>query len=162
MEPLPHGDGGGFGDGLAGPSGDANTRATGARPERHDGGMSATSEHAYGPPPKGGFYAYRPIVVPVDLDTLDGPLEGVVTLPSYIDTSARVSYDLADHRDREILYRIVILEAWKEDDFAVWLNRDALLVLWPDIQLPGPVRAKWENCHPVLVRYGAGVGVPRP
>ncbi|MDQ1506470.1 MAG: hypothetical protein QOD57_4197, partial [Actinomycetota bacterium] len=51
--------------------------------------MSTTSEYAYGPPPTGGFYAYRPIAVAADLDALHGPLDGVVQLPSQIDTSAR-------------------------------------------------------------------------
>jgi hypothetical protein len=129
---------------------------------RHDGGMSTTSGYAYGPPPPGGFYAYRPIVVPADLDSLRGPLEGVVRIPSHIDTSARAWYDLADEGDREMLYRIVILEAWKDEDFAVWLNRDALVELWPCIHLPRPVRAKWEAHHPVLAARGAGPGVPRP
>jgi hypothetical protein len=85
-----------------------------------------------------------------------------VRIPTHIDTSARAWYDLADARDREMLYRIVILEAWKDEDFAAWLNRDALVDLWPSIHLPRPVRAKWEGCHPVLAARGAGPGVPQP
>jgi hypothetical protein len=124
--------------------------------------VSTSSRFAYGPPPPGGFYAYRPIVVPADLDGLRGPLEGVVRLPSHIDTSARAWYDLGDDSDREMLYRIVILEAWRDDDFAAWLNRDALVELWPTLHLPRPVRAMWEAAHPVLAARGAGHGVPRP
>lgn len=112
--------------------------------------MSKTSEEAYGPPPEGGFYAYRPIAVPVDLDALQGPVEGVVQIPSHIDTSARGWYDLADPRGREMLYRIVILEAWRDEDFAALLNRDALIELWPTIHLPRPVRTRWEEHHPAL------------
>ena len=110
--------------------------------------MTTTSEFAYGPPPAGGFYAFQPVVVPVDLDTLQGPLEGVVRLPSHIDTSARARYDLADPRRREMLYAVVILEAWKDEDFAAWLNRDALIDSWPRLSLPRPVRAKWEALSP--------------
>lgn len=117
--------------------------------------MSRSSEFVYGPPPPGGFYAYRPIVVTDDLDALRGPLEGVVQLPSHIDTSARAWYDLADEWDREMVYRIVILEAWEEEDFAAWLNRDALVELWPKLRLPRPVRARWEARHPPLARAGA-------
>jgi hypothetical protein len=124
--------------------------------------MSTTSEDAYGPPPAGGFYAYRPIVVPADLDALHGPLEGVVRLPSHIDTSARAWYDLADVRRREMLYAVVILEAWREEDFAAWLNRDALIEWWPRLHLPRPVRARWEERHRALAGCGAGPGVPRP
>ena len=123
--------------------------------------MSTSSEFAYGPPPPGGFYAFRPIVVPADLDALQGPLEGVVQLPSHIDASARASYDLADKWDREMVYRIVILESFRDEDFAAWLNRDALVKLWPKIHLPRPVRAKWEALHPVLAARGAGPGVPQ-
>jgi hypothetical protein len=112
--------------------------------------VSTSPQFTYGPPPPGGFYAYRPIVVPADLDALRGPLEGAVQLPSHIDTSVRASYDLADQWDREMLYRIVILEAWREEDFAAWLNRDALVELWPTLHLPRPVRAKWEARHPLL------------
>jgi hypothetical protein len=112
--------------------------------------VSTTPEFAYGPPPPGGFYDFRPIVVPEDLESLRGPLEGVVQLPSDIDTSARAWFDLSDEWDREMLYRIVILEAWREEDFAAWLNRGALVELWPKLRLPRPVRAKWEARHPVL------------
>jgi hypothetical protein len=124
--------------------------------------VSTTEELPYGPPPPGGFYAFRPIVVPADLDALQGPLSGVVHLPSHIDTSARASYDLADVRRRAMLYAVVILEAWRDEDFAAWLNRDALIELWPDLQLPRPVRARWEAIHPVLAARRAEAGLPAP
>jgi hypothetical protein len=124
--------------------------------------VSTTSEYAYGPPPTGGFYAYRPIAVAADLDALHGPLDGVVQLPSQIDTSARAWYDLADLRRREMLYAVVILEAWREEDFAAWLNRDALIESWPRLSLPRPVRAKWEAQHPVLAARRVEADVPTP
>lgn len=129
---------------------------------RHDGGVTTTSEFAYGPPPAGGFYAYRSVVVPAQLDTLQGPLEGVVKLPSHIDTSARACYDLADPRRREMLYAVVILEAWRDEDFAAWLNRDALIDSWPRLSLPRPVRAKWEARHPILAARRVEAGDPAP
>lgn len=49
-----------------------------------------------------------------------------------------------------MLYAVVILEAWEDGDFATWLNRDALIESWPRLSLPRPVRAKWEEHHPVL------------
>jgi hypothetical protein len=61
-----------------------------------------------------------------------------------------------------MLYAVVILEAWRQEDFAVWLNRDALIELWPDLQLPRPVRARWEGKHPVLVARRAEAGLPAP
>lgn len=100
--------------------------------------------------------------MPDDLDALQGPLEGIVQLPSHIDTSARSWYDLADRHRREMLYAVVILEAWRDEDFTAWLNRDALIEAWPRLYLPRPVRAAWEACHPVLAARGAGPEVPRP
>jgi len=124
--------------------------------------VSKTPEFAYGPPPAGGFYAYRPIEVPTDLDALRGPLEGVVRIPSHIDTSSRAWYDLAEPRRREVLYAVFILQAWKDEDFAAWLNRDALIDCWPRLRLPRPVRAKWEAHHPVLAARRVQTGVPAP
>jgi hypothetical protein len=124
--------------------------------------VSTSEELPYGPPPPGGFYAFRPIVVPAALDALQGPLSGVVRLPSHIDTSARAWYDLADVRRRGMLYAVVILDGWRDEDFAAWLNRNALIELWPDLQLPRPVRARWEAKHPVLDARRAGAGHPAP
>jgi hypothetical protein len=102
------------------------------------------------------------MAVPADLDALHGPLEGVVRLPSHIDTSARAWYDLADADRWEMLYAVVILEAWREEDFAAWLNRDALIEAWLRLSLPRPVRAKWEEQHPVLAARRVEADVPAP
>ena len=61
-----------------------------------------------------------------------------------------------------MLYAVVILDAWRDEDFAAWLNRDALIELWPDLQLPRPVRTRWEAKHPVLDARRAGAGHPAP
>lgn len=122
--------------------------------------MSTTSEFAYGRPPPGGFYAHRRIAVPADLDRLRGPLVGRVRLPLHLDGSARSTYDLGDPRRRAMLYEVVILEGWREEDFAAWLNRDALIEAWPRLYLPRPVRAAWEARHPALAARGAGPDVP--
>ena len=131
------------------------------RPILHDGVVSATPVSEFGP--RGGWYApYRTIHVVSDLDALRGPVEGKVRLPLHLDASARAAYDLADVRRRSLLYEVVILEAWKDEDFAAWLNRDALVEAWPTLYLPRPVRAAWEARHPVLAARGAGPDVPRP
>jgi hypothetical protein len=127
----------------------------------HDGGVSATPVSEFGP--RGGWYApYRTIHVVSDLDMLSGPLEGKVRLPLHLDASARATYDVGDVRRRSLLYEVVILEAWKDEDFAAWLNRDALIDAWPTLYLPRQVRAAWEARHPVLAARGAGPDVPRP
>lgn len=128
--------------------------------QQYHGGVSTIPVSEFGP--RGGFYAYRPIVVPADLDALRGPLEGVVRLPSHIDTSVRARYDLADPQGRRMLYAVVILEAWRDEDFAAWLNRDALIDCWSRLSLPRPVRAKWEEQHPVLAASRVEAGVLAP
>ncbi len=127
----------------------------------HDGVVSATPVSEFGP--RGGWYApYRTIHVAANLDALRGPLEGSVRLPLHLDASARATFFLGDVRRRSLLYEVVILEAWKDEDFAAWLNRDALIEAWPMLYLPRPVRAAWEAHHPVLAARGAGPDVPRP
>ena len=83
-------------------------------------------------------------------------------LPLRLDGSARATYDLSDPRRRALLYEIVIVEAEQDEDFAAWLNRDALIEAWPRLYLPRPVREAWETRHPVLAARGAGPDVPRP
>ena len=61
-----------------------------------------------------------------------------------------------------MLYAVVILEAWREEDFAAWLNRDALIESWPRLSRPRPVRAKWEEQHPVLAARRVEADVPAP
>lgn len=90
-----------------------------------------------------------------------GPVTGEVQLPLHLDGSTPATYDLSDPRRRGLLYEVVILEG-REEDFATWLNRDALIEAWPQLYLPRPVRAAWEARHPVLAARGAGPDVPRP
>lgn len=121
--------------------------------------MSTTPVSEFGP--RGGWYApYRTIHVPADLDALRGPIRGQVQLPLRLDGSARATYDLSDPRRRALLYEVVVVEAEREEDFAAWLNRDALVEAWPRLYLPRPVRAAWEARHPDLAARGAEPDVP--
>lgn len=122
--------------------------------------MSATPVSEFGP--RGGWYAYRSIPVPADLDALRGPLVGRVQLPLHVDGSARSTYDLSDPRRRASMYQVVIVEAWRDEDFAAWLDRDTLIAAWPRLRLPRPVRAAWEARHPILAARVAGPDPPRP
>lgn len=98
--------------------------------------------------------------MPADLEALRGPTIGKVQLPLHLDGSARATYDLGDPHRRALLYEVVIVEAEKDEDFATWLNRDALIEAWPRLYLPRPVRAAWETRHSVLAARGAGPDVP--
>lgn len=106
--------------------------------------------------------ASRPVVVVQDLHELHGPLDGKHRLPLRLDASARPLYDFADPQRRDLAYRTVLMEACSVSDLTDWLDRKALLTMWPELYLPKNVRAAWENRHPELVRLGAGPHVPSP
>jgi hypothetical protein len=110
----------------------------------------STMPQAYPPPVPGGGYALRTVVVVDDLDELRGPLAGNVRLPLHLDASDRALYDLGDKHRRGLLYELVLLEAGSVTDLTAWLDRDALVDLWPDLYLPRVVRAAWEARHPLL------------
>ena len=104
--------------------------------------------------------ALRPVVVAERLDELHGPVAGRHRLPLRLDASARPLYDFADPHDRDLAYRIVLSEACSAADVTDWLDRDALLDMWPQLYLPKNVRAAWEHQHPKLAQLGAGPDVP--
>jgi hypothetical protein len=66
-----------------------------------------------------------------DLNALRGPTAGRIQLPIDLDASARATYDLSNPRRRDRMYAIVIIEGGSNDDFAAWLDRDALIEAWP-------------------------------
>jgi hypothetical protein len=106
-------------------------------------------------------YALRRVAVAPDLDALRGPLQGRFRLPLHLDASARALYDFASPSDRELAYRLVLLEANSPTDHEQWLERDELLRLWSDLYLPRVVRAAWQAEYAVLARIGAGPQVPQ-
>lgn len=123
------------------------------------GGVSTSPVSDFGP--RGGWYAsYRTIHVASSLELLRGPTTGSVQLPLHLDASARVVYDLRKTRRRDRMYEVVIVEGGSDEDFAAWLDRDALIGAWPRLYLPRPVRAAWEARHPELANRGAGPDVP--
>jgi hypothetical protein len=99
--------------------------------------------------------ALRTVVVADDLDELRGPLTGRYRLPHHLDASARHVYDFADEQWRELAYRTVLMEAGSHADVTDWLDRDALLALWPQLYLPPFVRQAWEHRHPQLMHAAA-------
>ncbi len=114
----------------------------------------------YAAPAPGGGYALRSVVVADDLDALHGPLHGKVRLPLHLDSSAPTVYDLDDPYFRQLMYRVVLLEAASVEDVNAWLDRKILIESWPALHLPPVVRAAWEDRHPVLRERGAGPHVP--
>ncbi len=125
-------------------------------------GVVSTTSPPYPPPTPGGGYALRAVVVADSLDDLHGPTHGEVRLPLHLDASARPVYDLDQDYFRQLVYRLVLLEASTVGDLNTWLDRDTLVQDWPTLYLPRVVRAAWEQRHPALRRRGAGPHVPRP
>jgi len=114
-----------------------------------------TVTSAPGPRPAAGrAYQARPgrsaVVVP-DLADLRGPVTGTVELPLWLSWShPGLTFDLADPEMRQWLYEIVLREAGSLDDLTTYLDRDALMALWPRLYLPKGVRHAWEDQHAVL------------
>ncbi len=111
-------------------------------------------------PPRALGRALRAVAVPDDLDVLRGPLTGRYRLPHHLDASARHLYDFADEQWRELAYRTVLMEAGTGADLTTWLDKNALLALWPQLYLPPYVRQAWEHRHPQLARAGTLSHVP--
>ena len=104
--------------------------------------------------------ALRTVVVVQDLHELHGPVTGLHRLPLRLEASARALYDFADPHRRDLAHRTVLMEACCVRDLIDWLDRDALLDMWPQLYLPKNVRAAWERQHPELAQLGAGPHVP--
>lgn len=52
------------------------------------------------------------------------------------------------------------MEAGSDADLTDWLDKNALLALWPQLYLPPYVRQAWEHRHPQLARARARPHVP--
>jgi hypothetical protein len=99
------------------------------------------------------FYQRRQVLVAEDLRMLRGPVTGTITLPELLHWSGdenAARFDLDDPRQRPALYVTVLREAQAPSELGDWLNSDWLIELWPRLVLPKPVRAAWEQQHPVL------------
>ena len=111
-------------------------------------------------PPRSPGRALRTVVVVDDLDELRGPLTGRHRLPRHLDASACHLYDFADQQWCELAYRTVLMEAGSQADLTDWLEKNALLALWPQLYLPPFVRQAWERRHPQLSRSGVRPHAP--
>lgn len=104
------------------------------------------------------IYQRRQVLVASDLGTLRGPLSGEVRLPELLKWSGdenAAKFNLDDPEQRPALYVAVLREAHEASELGEWLNSELLVELWPQLVLPKPVRAAWEEQHPVLSDLGA-------
>ena len=95
----------------------------------------------------GGDRLHVPVMT--DLDLLQGPTTGALTLPVRLDGSAvggpdgRV-YDLSKDKDTEAMYRTVLTEATLQKDMTALINWNTLIRIWPHLRIPKYVREIWE------------------
>jgi hypothetical protein len=83
--------------------------------------------------------------VPASLEELQGPTEGSVKLPVWIQWSGRTTYDLARVEDVVWMYSRVIREACSEGDLRAYLSGEHLVALWPQLTLPARHVRAWEG-----------------
>jgi hypothetical protein len=91
------------------------------------------------------------VLVAARLAGLRGPASGVVELPLSLYWSAPDrAFSLGDSAERRKVYEIMVREARRPGDLAVFLDGGTLIALWPHIVLPESVRRAWEDEHPAL------------
>lgn len=91
----------------------------------------------------------RPVAIPDDVD--DPAIvkaSGRVRLPRHVYWSGEdpqgKEWDLDDPRQRELVYRMVMIEGG-HDDVRRFIDVDELIAMWPDLFLPKRVRRAWED-----------------
>lgn len=106
-----------------------------------------------GPRPPADYVPYgerKPYTVANSLDDLCGPTSGIVTLPHHIDWSGSPNKNLDIPGMLGVVYETVLNEASTTADLNAFLNREALIELWPTLWLPPKVRRLWHERFPDL------------
>jgi transcriptional regulator with XRE-family HTH domain len=92
----------------------------------------------------------RPYVVADSLDDLRGPSSGKISLPRHLDWSGSPHYDLDKPGVLASVYQTVLSEAASVADLNSWIDRDALVAMWPNLWLPPKIRRIWKERFPEL------------
>jgi hypothetical protein len=90
--------------------------------------------------------------LPPSFGELAGPAGGVVELPYDLAWSGRRSFDLANPVQRYMFHMTVLTSGISPEHFTSWLNGELLLMDWPRLGLPRPLRHVWEARFPELGR----------
>lgn len=91
----------------------------------------------------------KPHWVADSLEDLDGPYTGVVGLPNRLDWHTPATYDMSSELSVGAMYSNVIREAASDDDMR-FLNRDMLIHVWRNLNIPEWIRLEWEQRHKEL------------
>lgn len=92
----------------------------------------------------------KPYAFPSSLDELHGPAEGSVDLPLHIlwaPGSKVISLDSVAGKRRA--YQAVLSEG-SDHDICRFINKNELIHIWPDLNLPINVAKGWEQRFPEL------------
>ena len=99
----------------------------------------------------------RRVIVVTDLANLRGPSRGTVQLPLRLYWSGPSPvFKLDEPYMLRWLYQIVLREASRPEDLTGYLDRDMLIGVWSQLDLPKGVRQAWEEHHPQLRAAAAG------
>ena len=90
-----------------------------------------------------------PFQTPESLDVLHGPTSGQVRVPAHICTAPDPVYNIDRLARRRSFYSAVVRDGLPEDQ-AAFLDRETLLELWPDLNLPRRCRETWTAKFPEL------------
>ncbi|QDZ41909.1 hypothetical protein [Corynebacterium sp. sy039] len=82
-----------------------------------------------------GHVCGRSYVLPDSLEDMDGPTNGVVKLPNYLDWHTDDGFDLDEEEMIDTMYRTVLREALKVEDLR-YLNHTLLRKIWRSIRIP--------------------------
>jgi hypothetical protein len=94
----------------------------------------------------------KPYAVPDTLAELTGPVHGPIRLPRHLDWGPDYVYDLDDSADLAVMYERVVREAQSAADLQEHLDGTTLQLLWRQLIIPAPARARWEQRFPQLRR----------
>lgn len=99
----------------------------------------------------------KPYAVPDTLAELTGPVHGKLRLPRHLDWGPAYAYNLDDDADLAVMYERVVREAQAATDLQGYLDGATLQRLWPQLIIPAPAQARWEQRFPQLRRQATAV-----
>lgn len=106
-------------------------------------------EHWEEKPSRVHYQDLKPYAVADSLDDLRGPATGTVTLPLAIYWQPGSKTLSLDNHEIYSAYQAVLAEG-SEEDVKRFINKERLIELWPDLNLPIHVAKIWEKQFPEL------------
>lgn len=91
----------------------------------------------------------KPYDAPLALEELHGPSAGQVDLPPWVYWGPIRTFDIELAGDVVSVYQATIQEGRTVDQVQI-LNRDLLIAVWPELNMPPRVRQLWEGRFPEL------------